>query len=593
MPQSPQADLLEAGPPSGEPTTPKTGRYSGRGWLTVSLLLLLLVLAILPPLISISRYQRRIATSMSQVLGRPVHLDHVALNLLPFPSLTLSNLVIDELPPFGTEPLVRANTVNAQLRLLPLWRHRVEFSRITFADPSVNLVRLSTGRWNLESVLLQAAHMDAAPTTQRSIGGQPRFPYIEATGARVNLKFDQQKTPFSLTDADFALWLPQPREWRVRLRGHPSRTDTSASDTGTVRVEATLQRATAVGEVPISLDGSWTGAPLGEASRVVTGHDAGLRGDLRLTTHLQGTLKRASLSTDLELSDLHRVDLVPDRPVSVNLACRAVMTHLLHSAEDLHCAWPLESGSGGMLRVDGALPDLLAPASADLRLSADRVPAGTVLRWMRAATSNLPPDLQATGQMAAEVTYSGTETPATAEMRISDLALSGASLNSVPVTFSPILLTATIAGIDQGSTNRTPDQTPGRIPDRIPEPSSPVSPGAAAELSMSPATVHLGESGDDPTGAGELVVSLGADRQGLSARLAGTAIVSRLEDLAASLPMLGEGLRVALPLDPSDAPVAVDLTAHRPWGGAQRWTNLQDLPALPPSKAPPTRHHPR
>ena len=246
---------------------------SSRIWTVLLLFFVLLLLALLPPLINLGRYQRRIATSISLSLGRPVHLDHVTLNLLPLPSLTLANLVVEEDPAFGEEPIIRANTVRAMLRVNSLWRRRVEFSRISFTDPSVNLVLRSDGRWNLEEVLLHAAHTDAAPTAQRRAGPAPRFPYIEATGARLNLKLGREKTPFSLTEADFALWLPQPQQWRMRLKAKPMRTDTSATDTGLVQMEATLDRAGSLGLVPLSAAVAWRSAPIGDASRVLFGRD--------------------------------------------------------------------------------------------------------------------------------------------------------------------------------------------------------------------------------------------------------------------------------------------------------------------------------
>ena len=302
--------------------TPPTA-ITRRTWLALGLVVAVLALAFLPPYLSVSRFQRRITTSMSQALGRPVHLDHVALHLLPFPAFAIDNLVIDELPPFGDEPIIRANSVSARLRLSSLWRRRVEFSRITFTDPSINLVRNPDGRWNLESFLLQAARINAAPTAQTRPGSAPRFPYIEATGARINLKLAQRKTPFSLTEADLALWLPEPQQWKLRLRGRPARTDTGATDTGLLQTEATLHRAGAVGQVPLLLDASWTGAPLGEASRVLTGTDAGLRGDLALTTHIAGTLDNAAVNLEFKLGSLRRADLVPDRLVDIDLQCHA------------------------------------------------------------------------------------------------------------------------------------------------------------------------------------------------------------------------------------------------------------------------------
>src|SRR6185312_5911545 len=234
-------------------------------------------------------------------LGRPVHLDSVNLTLLPLPGFTFTNFVVDEDPAFGSEPIIRAMSVHATLRISSLWRKRIEFSTISFTDPSVNLVHLSNGQWNLESILLHAAHIEAAPTAQKNAGPTPRFPYIEATGARLNLKLDHEKTPFSLTDADFALWLPDPQQWRIRLKAHPARTDADVSDTGTLQLEGTLGRAASLDEVPISLQGEWRDAQLGASSRLLFGKDAGLRGQLALSANVQGTVSHSGIQARLRL----------------------------------------------------------------------------------------------------------------------------------------------------------------------------------------------------------------------------------------------------------------------------------------------------
>ena len=50
-------------------------RLRGRGSLVVllTLLLLFLLIAFLPPLVNVSRFQKRIAGNISTALGRPVH----------------------------------------------------------------------------------------------------------------------------------------------------------------------------------------------------------------------------------------------------------------------------------------------------------------------------------------------------------------------------------------------------------------------------------------------------------------------------------------------------------------------------------------
>jgi len=165
-------------------------------WL-LAVLLAVLLLTFVPPLFNVSRLQLRIARNISASVGRPVHFDGVSMNLLPLPGFTLENFVVEEDPAFGSEPILRADEVRVTLRISSLWRRRVEFSRISLTEPaSVNLVHLANGKWNVEGLLLQASHIQAAPTTQRYAGAAPRFPYLEATGARLNLKLGQEKTPF-------------------------------------------------------------------------------------------------------------------------------------------------------------------------------------------------------------------------------------------------------------------------------------------------------------------------------------------------------------------------------------------------------------
>jgi AsmA protein len=157
-----------------------------RRWiLPVVAVAVLFALALTPPYLNVNRLQRRIAASMSEALGRPVHLDRVTLHLLPLPGFTLENLVVSEDAAFGFEPVIRANKVEITLRISSLWRRQVELSSVRFevddqgSGPSLNLVRNAQGRWNLQSLLMHAASVNAAPTVQRTAGPAPRFPYIE------------------------------------------------------------------------------------------------------------------------------------------------------------------------------------------------------------------------------------------------------------------------------------------------------------------------------------------------------------------------------------------------------------------------------
>ena len=354
------------------------------------LVAILLILVFTPPLINVNRLRRRITTSMSQALGRPVHLDRVSIHLLPIPGFTLENLVVSEDPAFGYEPVIRANRVEATLRVSSLWRRQVEFSTIRFdvdqfgSGPSLNIVRNAAGHWNLEHIFMSAAHANTAPTAQATAGPAPRFPYIEATGARVNLKLGDEKMPFSLTDADFALWLPQPDQWHVRLQGRPARTDTNASDTGLLRLEGILQRAATMAQVPVDLHASWNGTPLGEASRLVTGSDMGWRGSVGSSATLTGTLGSAQLTTSLHLADLRRADFIPYQSLDVIIDCKSqadVTAAVLH---DPTCT----ADDGKITAIADTLTFTAAPQG--LRIGTAKTPFNYFLDWARLFSPDIP-----------------------------------------------------------------------------------------------------------------------------------------------------------------------------------------------------------
>ena len=217
--------------------------------------------------------------------------------------------MVSENSEFGYEPVLRANSVEARLRVSSLWRRRIEVSRISLDSPSINLVRRhDSGRWNLQGILMQASQMNSAPTAQSRASDAPRFPYIEATDARINIKNGDSKLPFSVKEAEFALWLPEPDQWRLRMVGKPVRTDTDVNDVGLLRVEATLGRAADLENASIDLSANWRATPLGEAAKLTAGYDLGWRGEASASAALHGRLGAARLVTDLHLLGLHRAD---------------------------------------------------------------------------------------------------------------------------------------------------------------------------------------------------------------------------------------------------------------------------------------------
>jgi AsmA protein len=519
-------------------------------------LLVLLLLALIPPLVSVNRYQRRIATSISGSLGRPVHLDNVTLSLLPLPGFTLENLVVGEDPAFGSEPVIRANSVRATLRISSLWRKRVEFSTISFTEPSVNLVHLPNGKWNLESILLQAARIPAAPTGQLRAGEAPRFPYIEATGARLNLKLGDEKTPLSLTDAEFALWLQNPQEWRLRLQARPIRTDTNVSDTGTLQLEGTLGHAASLGEVPIKLQGEWKNAPLGEASRIFLVRDMGWRGEMTLTATVNGTVGQSAIQTRLRLNEARRADFVPERRLAVDVECQGTAAAMFHSFENIRCSWP-PAGSSDVqtVAISGEIPDVRRLSSGSVQVGTAGIPASTLLDWLRVFSPRVPQDLIAAGKLTGSFSYQ----PGARERWSGEMLLAGADLHGSKAGTASLVEGDVVAGWlpvpagDGRRARRAAVSLPGE------------------GFVLAPASLALG--GKEPA-----VLEGRFDADGYTLHLSGMASYARLTALAEALPQLGDGLVDVLPTNRAAGPFRIDLTATREWGGMQVWRDTSARP---------------
>jgi hypothetical protein len=576
------------------------------------------LLGFIPPLLNVSRFQSRVDRNISAALGRPVHFDRLSLTLLPMPGFTLEQFVIDEDPAFGSEPTLRADEVQVTLRVSSLWHRHVEFSKIALTEPSVNLVHLADGRWNIESLLLQASHIEAAPTAQRFAGPAPRFPYIEATGAHLNFKLDQEKTPFSLTDADFALWLPEPHQWHLRLEARPIRTDLSPGETGTLRMEGTLGVAGAadtgvtgmgtaaggfassLGQVPIDLNGRWQDAQLGGLSQLLFARDAGLRGDVSLTFSLAGNIAQNAISANIMLANARRADFIPPHPLSLEAGCNAIAQNAFHTFSSIECTWPPADSSGPSILILAAdLPDVAHPETSSGQITLPALPADTFFNWLSVATQNPPNGLAGSpGTLAGTVSWGSNPSASRQSTWSGELEFSGGSLdidsaNHVPISLGDILLRSTPPPPAPSPHTRRPAPVHDLPPD---------------SFDLLPISLDLG--GREPaTLEGHL------DDSGYTLHLSGSAVPARLAALGDAIPQLGDGLKACLqqmdllpPTDASEAkatprgnargtavlpgdtpraataedqPANIDLTATRAWGKPQTWCQPAPTPPHP------------
>jgi hypothetical protein len=459
---------------------------------------------VLPPLINLSRYQRKIAASLGAALGRPVEVSGITLQLLPRPGVQIANFVVDSTPGYSAEPILQCSSVTAAFRLTSLWRGRLEISRISLDEPSLNLERDSSGQWNFASVLLQASRMQQAPTGRTAPQGRNRFPYIEASNARINFKHGAEKLPFSFMNADVSVWLENPDEWQLRFAAQPMRTDVNLSlaDAGRLRVNGSVHRASSASQLPLDLYAEWRGAPLGQATRILFTRDLGWRGNTRIAAHITGVPATLNLKLSAEATDFHRESFEPAHPLNLHATCTVTYHHWQGSLDNIHCLSPVGDGS---LHLSGAIQQVQAVVpEPDLKLTLAHLPVNSVLELLRHTRGRLNNDLTITGAIDGQLTYTrwvGTE------------ATSGGSL------------VASNLQVHSGSMDQ-------RLPDLrfTAQPS-----GQPFAIIMEPARIDLGAP--QP-----LLASARLTRQGYFIRYSGSALLAHLLPLAEAFRMVPAGL---------------------------------------------------
>jgi hypothetical protein len=546
-------------------------RRRGRRWLALAVLAVLLAVIFVPPLVSLSSYKSRIVQLMSASLGRPVRLSSVELRLLPTPGLVLTDLTVEEDPAYGAEPVLHANTVTASLRLLSLWRGRLEISRISVDEASLNLVRTEQGRWNLDSLFrTAAAHTTGGPARTPASGpGQAAserravpLPYLEATDSRINFKSGAEKLPLSLVNTDLSFWQESPGEWRIRLRGQPARTDVSLdlADTGIVRLEASVRRAPELRKLPVHLDLEWREAQLGQLTRLVIGSDPGWRGDLTGELHLDGTADAAQIKTRLRATGVHRAEFAPAAPLDFDATCAFDYHFSSRALQNLACDSPL---GDGRIHLAGDLP--AENGKVKFTVALDRIPVAAGLDALRAVRSGFAPGLEAAGDITGKISYAESAAPKGGKDNAqakgpgsSNRSKQRAQIARAPAP-GPLTGSLAIEGFQlRGEGLSTPIQSPKLVLVPVAAPTEigqPAGPPSSADPALS-GSVAIAAGGATP-----LTVSTRLMFSGYQVGLRGQASFARARDLAHVAGSLNAAALDSLAGDP----VVLDLTADGPW----------------------------
>ena len=516
--------------------------------LVVVVLIVLVAIAVFgPPLIQINSFRRRITDNIGAAIGRPVSADSVQFELVPRPAIVLSNFVVAEEPTFGVEPMLQAPSVTAQIRLRSLWRGQLRVARISLESPSLNLTHCTDGRWSLQNLLTTAVRA----TNAQNPNGEEEFPYIEASGARVNLKEGTEKTPFSLEDVDLAWSRDSARRWRMRLKGRPVRTDIEVGDTGILRAEGTFLTAPSLDDVQVELNATWNQLQMGQLTQLAHRVDAGWRGDVGLQASVQGAIRELNISTRAQVFGIRRTEFVPATSLDPVLTCDAKFGHASATLQDVSCILPI-AANGSRAEAHGTL-SLAAPiAQSTMTIDVDKIPAASLLEAARHARQNLAQNVQAEGEADGSFTWDGKSWRGEATLPQLNLLHSG---SKAPIVVDDLRIAV-------GDTEPQLAARPKTLRVRASKQRAMGLQVAANSWRLDPAQIDMG-------GVTPLIISATATRSGYTVHWKGSAQWSRLALLAEFSP----GLRKALPFSDFVSPSTgatvsdadLDLTLHAPW----------------------------
>ncbi|HLH06146.1 MAG TPA: AsmA family protein [Terriglobales bacterium] len=113
---------------------------------------LLIVVLVLPFVIDANRFRPEIESSLDTALNRKVEIGNIRLSILSG-GITVENISISDDPAFNKGPFLKARSLNVNVDLMPLiFSRAIHITGLTIDQPSVTLLRSSSGTWNFSTL---------------------------------------------------------------------------------------------------------------------------------------------------------------------------------------------------------------------------------------------------------------------------------------------------------------------------------------------------------------------------------------------------------------------------------------------------------
>jgi hypothetical protein len=392
-------------------------------WLLLALLLVIAI-GLAAPRVSANRFRPRIQAALESALNRPVSLGAVHLNLFTGPGFTVDDVQIDDNPAAGIEPFAHVEHMQARIRWASLFAGNLAFSSLRLDSPSVNVVKMPSGPWNIQPLLDRHAGAGAP--------NRDPVPDIQIRDGRIDFKFGDTKSVFYISDADVDVYPNEAGEVVIRFSGAPARTDQASQSFGELSARGLLQSGPG-GESRLSMGVHLDRTAISEITRLFQGSDMGVHGYVFADAKLDGPLSKLDVTGDLNISDVHRWDLMPAPGEGWTLNYRGLLNLTGHHLELATLA--ATSAQPDPVSAEFRLDDYLAAPKWSGNLQFRDLPAASLVETARHFGAPFPPGVQVEGQVQGGIGYSsqsgvgGQLTLANASVKFPDGGLS--QVNSV------------------------------------------------------------------------------------------------------------------------------------------------------------------
>jgi uncharacterized protein involved in outer membrane biogenesis len=403
--------------------------------------------------------RRYLTARLESSFGRPVEVRAFGFSLLDGPRIEAFDVSVDEDPRFGHEYFLRAEQLTAGPRWSALLSGNFEFGTLSFTRPTLNLVRLADGHWNLESWLpAPATAGNRAAGAPRGAGLRFHLSRIEVDSGRINFRQDDDVRPFALEDVTGDLEQESPGRWQLDFNAEPMRPGVAHPQSGTVRIRG-IVGGTASRLQPADLDVTLWNATIEDALRLARGQDYGMRGSLSADLHASIEPSSSGAATEpptiapsewsiggaVRVSGIHRWDFPANAyQPSVNLLFNALWrsgeSRVTLTSCDLEAPGSVAHASGELAWNHGFQPHIV--------LAPSEIAYGDLLAWYRALHSGVDDDLSIEGWLRAQGTAE--DWPP----RLTDASIESAGARIVPVaTIAPLRFSPWSASLQSGAVN--------------------------------------------------------------------------------------------------------------------------------------------